>query len=452
MFEHRWLDREQFSSLASRVFKYSLATIGPVGAAGAQFILSLQMLHTLTPREFGSFSFLLVALQFSCGIWSALFCSPLPAVVTTKTDAEKLEMLRCLFSANAAGAAIASLLFALLGLSLGLPTWGIVLFALYAAATLLRWFARQHAYLVGNMPRTVLSDTLYSVCLFSGIALIRFLNLESLDAPCAILFGSTAFSLAPFGVRYLAQQFMEISPRYLLPYGAIWRGYSSWSLVGVVSTEATANAHAYLVTSFFGPSAFAPLSASSLLIRPVGIAMMALTDFERPALAQQIQSEEIGLITRSLRIFRFTLIVAWVATAIAASMLTIYAPTLIFPARYSADHLPAVAAIWMIIAALRLLRTPESALLQAAGLFRPLAMASVISSGVSVGLVATLLAIGGPLWSLVGIVIGEASCTLWVHRQTYFWRKSTMGSEVATAPYLLAPASARLQTRDQIGS
>ncbi len=178
MFEHRWLDREQFSSLASRVFKYSLATIGPVGAAGAQFILSLQMLHTLTPREFGSFSFLLVALQFSCGIWSALFCSPLPAVVTTKTDAEKLEMLRCLFSANAAGAAIASLLFALLGLSLGLPTWGIVLFALYAAATLLRWFARQHAYLVGNMPRTVLSDTLYSVCLFSGIALIRFLNLR----------------------------------------------------------------------------------------------------------------------------------------------------------------------------------------------------------------------------------------------------------------------------------
>ena len=65
----------------SRLSRYALATIGPVGSAGAQFALSLVMLQRLDLGAFGAFSLLLVACQFSWGIWSALFCAPLPVLL-----------------------------------------------------------------------------------------------------------------------------------------------------------------------------------------------------------------------------------------------------------------------------------------------------------------------------------------------------------------------------------
>jgi hypothetical protein len=53
-----------------RVQHYSLATVGPVGSAGAQFALSLVLLRRLDPEAFGGFSFLLRAAQrrAACGI------------------------------------------------------------------------------------------------------------------------------------------------------------------------------------------------------------------------------------------------------------------------------------------------------------------------------------------------------------------------------------------------
>ena len=159
---------------------------------------------------------------------------------------------------------------------------------------------------------------------------------------------------------------------------------SSWSLTEVVTTEATVNAHAYLVTFFFGPAAFAPVAASALIIRPIGVVMNAVTDFERPDLARQIDDSRLGGVMRSIRAFRVVLIAAWVATAIAAAGLMTYAPGLIFPSHYHSAYLAIGAALWMAVAGIRLLRTPEGTLLQAAGAFRSLAYASIGSSVVSV--------------------------------------------------------------------
>ena len=60
-------------SLAGDLGRYTLVTIGPVGAAVSQFALSLVLLRFVDPATFGTFSFLLTASQFSLGISSALF-------------------------------------------------------------------------------------------------------------------------------------------------------------------------------------------------------------------------------------------------------------------------------------------------------------------------------------------------------------------------------------------
>ncbi len=59
------------------------------------------MLRVLSPAEFGVFTFLLVAAQFSWGIWSALFCAPLPVLLLETSIAEQrigINVLGCINS------------------------------------------------------------------------------------------------------------------------------------------------------------------------------------------------------------------------------------------------------------------------------------------------------------------------------------------------------------------
>lgn len=80
---------------------------------------------------------------------------------------------------------------------------------------------------------------------------------------------------------------------------------------------------------------------------------------------------------------------------------------LLFPRQYKLQLLAIGAALWMLIALVRLWRTPISTLMQAAGAFRPLAIASVNSAIVSVVAVIALLLMKGTIWSLVGVLSGE---------------------------------------------
>jgi len=412
--------------------RYGIAAIGPIGAAGSQFLLMLQLLHMLEPAQFGAFSFLLVTSNFSNGVWSALFCAPLPVVAATGSDETRAEMMRSLFTTNLLVAAAAFLLFWALGWALAVPTAAAFLFAGYAAVALLRWFARSHAYLGGKQLRTTASDLTYSLLLFCGVVLIQFVKPTSLMLPAAVLCACVVCGLLPFGLAYLQRQFLDLSLRDVPRYGEVWRKHSGWSLLGVVTTEATANAHAYLVTLFLGPAAFAPLSASALPIRPISVVTNALTDFERPQMARQMNSGRVDLARRGVTLFRLALMAMWAMTAAAAWVLLAYAPHLVFPPRYDWTAIAIGTALWMAVALVRLLRQPDSVLLQAAGMFRPLAFASAASCGVSVVAVAGLLLLSGPLCSIAGILLGELVCAMMIWRQARRWLASP---EAAPAPF-----------------
>lgn len=407
---------------AGQVWRYGLATLGPVSTAAAQFLLSLQLLHVLTPEAFGSFSFLLLTSQFSFGIWSALFCAPLPIVLSGGEPGSRQRTARCLFSTSLALSIVAFFAFWTIGAGLGTEGHGALLFAAYAALFLLRWFARAYAYFVGGLMRPMMSDIAYSAILLVGMVLIHLLETRNTDLPYAILLAGAVVGLLPFGRDYLARQFVHVSPRDLPAYSGIWRHHSGWSLTGVVTTEATANAHAYIVTLIVGPAAFAVVAASGLLIRPVTVAMNALTEFERPRMARQIAQSQFDLAGHGVRLFRYVLIAGWLVSSLGAVGLFIVAPRLLFPGSYALSDIILGSALWMAVALVRLLRTPDSVLLQAAGMFRPLAFASIWSAGVSVAAVAVMLLAGGPIWSIAGILIGEAVFAVFIWRAAWRWR------------------------------
>ena len=410
--------------LAARPVRYALAAIGPIGSSATQFVLSLVMLRLLAPGAFGTFTFLLVASQLSWGMWSALFCAPLPVFLARGEPAEQAAGEATLLASNLTGAALTLPLFALMAVALGLHPAAVACFAGYGALALLRWFGRAYAYVHERPLRTMSSDIVYSVSVLVGLAAgVLFLGWEPQTACYAALLIGAAAGLLPFGASYFRIQFARLDLVALRRYGLIWRRHARWALLGIVTTEATANAHVYLITLLNGPTAFAPIAASALLMRPVNVAQNALADFERPQMARLIGERRTADLARSVRVFRLALGTGWIATALVAAALFLTAPRLLFPKAYDLHFLAVATALWVVFAALRLIQTPDSTMLQAAGEFRPLAMASVWSSIATVGSMLLLILSAGILWSLVGLIAGAAMFLFWTHRYAHRWRQ-----------------------------
>lgn len=415
----------EFSQDARKLLSYSVAMLGPVASAGVQFALSLVLLRRLETDAFGRFSFLLIASQFSWGIWGALFCAPLPVVMASAQSPQRDARMTSLFATNYAGACGALIVFFVVGRAMQLGWAAAAFFAAFSSLSLMRWFARTYAYATGRQSRAAASDLIYSGTLALAVPLIALRGDPTLNLTWGIFFLAVSAGFCAFDGDFLKSQFRKIELVSVRQYGEIWRMHARWSLLGVFSTEATANSHAYIVTLFGGTAAFAPLAASALLVRPVTVAMNALTEFERSRMAHQLSAGKIDRALASASFFRWALVAVWVATAAATVLLMRFRPGLVFPARYSLNFLSIGAALWMVVAAVRLLRMPESCLLQAAGEFRPLAFASVWSSGVSVIAVSVIMFAGGPLWSIIGVFIGEGVFAAWIWRQTRQWLRQT---------------------------
>jgi hypothetical protein len=272
--------------------------------------------------------------------------------------------------------------------------------------------------------RTTLSDLTYAITLLCTVGTLAALKIGSLEMSFAAMLVSVLLGLLPFGRRYLRRQLLSPDIRAVRQYLDIWREHSGWSFLGVVTTEATVNAHVYIVTLIAGPAAYAPIAATALMIRPIGVAQNALAEFERANMARELGANRLGAALRAVILFRLCLVAAWIGTTMAVFAMFLLAPHLVFPERYSLSVLMTGVALWLLVSGMRLIRAPESTLLQAAGQFRPLAHASLVSCGVSVGGVAMLLFLVGPLWSICGIVAGEAVFTTMAWRQAHRWRRA----------------------------
>lgn len=411
----------------SQLSRYGIATFGPIAVAATQFLLSLVMLRVLTPADFGTFSFLLVVSQLVMGLSNALFCAPIAVLILRGDEAQRQQMARSLFAMNLIFTAATFVAIGVLAMVIGSSVLEAVVFAAFSAATMLRWFGRAHSYAMSRQLRSTASDVVSAGALaLAMFAILLEGNATSVSGYLALLL-SAALGILPLGRDFLLQQFRWPSGSELSCYRGIWQEHSGWSLLGVVTTEATGNAHAYVVTLASGAGAFAAIAASALLIRPLTVVMNALTEFERPRIARYISQRLDAEAERAVSFFRYILMAAWLLVVVAAALLLYYAPWLVFPREYDLAFVSQGVVLWMLIAGVRMARTPESVLLQSAGMFRTLARMSVISAAVSMIAVPVLVFSVGALWSVVGILLGEIAfaIALWHGRRR--WREQSHG-------------------------
>lgn len=406
--------------------RYGVAFSGPAATAGANFLLSLVLLRVMTTDIFGHFSFMLVLSQFALGIWSALFSAALPVIMADRNATEGEARLATLFSANLLSMAIAVPLFVAIASALDLPAAVGVTFSLFAALLLLRQFARTHAYAGGRAVRVMLSDLCYCFIVLAGLPVLLWGGYAPGTTAAVVLALAALVALMLFGRSYLTRQFAPLPHHFLFRYREIWKQHSGWSMLGVLTTEATMNSHAYIVTFFSGPAAFAVLAASSLLTRPVSVVTGALGEYERAQMAVQIARRDSHGLARALWRFRLAMVAVWLGTAVLLAIVLFGVPRLVFPSKYPLQTLIIGSVIWMIVALVRVLRAPESAMMQGAGEFRPLAYASVYSAIFSVGGVALLLSFAEPVWSILGIMLGELVYGICLWPKARAWRRRVM--------------------------
>lgn len=434
----------RLSLLLPRARRYAIAFAGPAATSGVQFVQSLVLLRLLSADMFGHFAFFVILTQFLLGVWSALFCAALPVIMAEGDTGQGRERLAAMFAANLVAAIPVVPLFVLIARSMNLPVAASMLFALFAAISMVRSFGRAYCYAVGRQARVMASDLAYSIVILAGLPCLALLGGQVIVTAAGLLALGALVGMAPLGGDYLHRQFVAVSPRALRRYGELWRMHSGWSLLGVLTTEATLNSHAYIVTLLAGAKAFAVLAASALLTRPVSVVLTSLGEYERAHMATEIAQGDAAMLGHSLRFFRGVMALIWLGTAALLAAILTVAPRLVFPAHYPVSTLAIGSALWMAVMLVRALRGPESAMMQGAGQFRPLAFASVYSALFSVGGVTAILMLVDPLWSIAGILLGEAVYTLCLLPVAGRWRRTHMAPAPMVGQAAMPDAGARV--------
>ena len=401
--------------------RYGLSAGGPVITSAAHFITSMILLHALAPADFGLFAFLLIVVPFSLSLSGSLVAAPFVSGLrrTGRVDAAslathlKINLVLSAAAAAAVGAAVAVS---------GADAATSLLFGLYGGVMVLRAFGRSYAYVLDRPARVLASDMSYGASLVLGLAALMAFGALTMVHAAAVLLGASLLGFAGLGRPHLMRQLRPGGAGGLRNYAGSWRELARWAMLGVILTEFTANAHAYVVTFIAGPKAFALLALGALVMRPASLVLSALPDIERPRMAKKIGMNDIAGAFRTMREFRYAATAVWLATLALAAAILCWFPDLLLKKGYDETQVLMVVALWGVILAVRTLRTPESVLLQAAGEFRALAGVSLWSSLTAVTLTLALLLAFGPIAALGGILAGDLVMTVRIHALTARWK------------------------------
>jgi O-antigen/teichoic acid export membrane protein len=376
--------------------RYALAVLAPASVSAAHFVIQLLMLGSLSPAEFGSFAFLLIIVQFGFGLSNALVSTPYMVNVAHGDPSDTAH--RTFFTVNALFAVLFGISVTLAGLAIATGPWCYV-FGAFGGLAMIRWFGRAYSYAHLKPRAAAISDIVYASFLIA-----------------------TAVSCLCLGLGFLRAQLYNLRIGSLPAYRKVWLGQARWTLLGVVTTESTANVHSYLVTLLAGPAAFAPMSAGALLVRPVLLSMSSLSQLEAPVLARAIASGDFLAADRTCRTFHAILLGIWAMTGLLAGAILLFIPSLIIKPNYAAADIITALALFMIITLAQIWQVPNASALQAANEFKDLSTVSVVSCAFSIAGVLGCLLVFPPVYSLAGIALGQCVMAGLTARLTGRWR------------------------------
>lgn len=405
--------------LAQLFGRFGLASLSSAVVSVSHLAVQLFSIHHLGTAAIGTLAFLLVIIQFGYSLSNALVSTPYTIAVNQDDPAEG-STFDFFFPVNL-----------LLALSQGLICAGVAwvtaslaaaaMFGLAGTLSLIRWFGRSNAYAHHAPARAARSDLAYAGTIVAGLLVATRLGAD-LTGIGAMLVTASLAGLLPFGIAYLRRHWAMGPARALSDYRIVWREQSAWTLVGVLSTEATSNAHSYIVTLLAGPTAFAPVAVGMLFFRPVNVCITALTQLERPRMTRAVAQGDHDAAIRSERIFMGALVFLWAGTCAIAAIVLFAFPQLIL--KPTLDHQLVAIAVGLcaLLSLVQCVQTPMSVMTQARKAFRPLATQSLRSCGVGIVAVTLLTLAVAPIFSIAGVVLSQLVMMIGIWQLDRAWR------------------------------
>lgn len=388
-----------------------LSTAGPASVAAANFFVSVLLLQAVPAADFGLYAFAQVLVtSIGYGVSNATLGSPLMiALNRDETVAERTGESFAFVNAllSGAGALVLFLVLSALGLTPGTA-------AVFAASALLlwiRWFGRAFGYARHSPVRVMGSDIAYGAFLLVGTSAAWIAGDLDLEVAAIIQLAAAFMGLIAIGGEILGVAVLGVPSGLTAPFRKGFKRHGRHALVGLVSSEATANAHVYIVTFLLGPAAFAPLAAAALFFRPISVILHSLTQLERPALASMLKEGNRRSAWHTVSIIRATALATWAMTTLSTWVIVQWFLNSLVNEPQHAGAIVSAATLWGLIFAVQCLRGPEFALAQADGLFRPLSKTTVRAALITLPLVTLLTYTHGAVASLWGVLVGELVAT-----------------------------------------
>jgi O-antigen/teichoic acid export membrane protein len=269
-------------------------------------------------------------------------------------------------------------------------------------------FAR-HAITTATM-----SDLSYGACgtlLVGGLLCIGadFHNVTAVFCVLALANLAAIF----VALRALGKRSISFRRNIWQRYRAIWPDLV-WSLVGATTWNIQRHAMMFLVAVMAGPAAYAPVAAGIVLFSPLRPAISAVVDVFRPDFVSALADGRYRRVTATLYMVSAIIVLSCVAAGICIWLGWPLLQAHVFGAKFAGASMPLIVTLAGLSALICKTYCVPLTLLQAAGQFKPVTIATMLGGIVGLGIVSVLLATMSVAWSLAGVVAGEAACGIYL--------------------------------------
>lgn len=393
--------------------RFSLGVLGAGFSSAANLLLSLSILLSQTSETFGEFAFFVILTAFGFAIINALIGTPLSILINKEHKAQS-SLLYFIGGSLILSLSLSIIIFFSIGK--GAINQEIVLYAQASFFMLFRWSARTVCY-ANSLPKNVmLSDFIYALGIFITALFVYVVDEAKIENVLVGVVSSAVASLFFFGGKYI---YWLKSGFYIIDLNkcyASFKQYGRWSFVGVLSTEATANMHAYIISIFFGAKAFAPIAAATLLYRPISVVILSLTQMERPILSRLMMANSTEILVNRYRTYKRMIQVSFVINLITVILFFYFYPEELLSEAYHYDEFILVSFLISIVITLRVLRAYVSGLIQAAGELKLLSSVFIKSACIAFIFVPLCSFYFGVIGSIYGVIVAEISACILIYR------------------------------------
>jgi O-antigen/teichoic acid export membrane protein len=405
-----------------QIVRNLLLSLGGEGMQSSfHFILNLFLIRVLTTFDFGVFAIAFVLGGVSLNYGNALVSIPATVQIARLKSRGAADYQDVVFGSIALLIAVAIGLVVAAGLWL---TTGQPIKALAGGAFVCLWTLRNHVRTVifarRIMPAATFSDFSYSLSGIVFVALLLWLRQGSPQVT-DVLWALAAANAVAITVAFRA---LGVRPRVSFR-ASVWQRYRTirsdvgWSLLGAATWSVQSQALLFLVAAIAGPAAYAPIAAGMVLFSPLRPAIAALINVFRPEFAAALAEGKLG----RLRLMMYSLCAIIVLSCLTAGGVVWlgwpYLEAHIFGGKFAQAAMPLIVGLSGLSAIIYFTYYVPLALIQAAGQFKPVALATTFGGAIGLASVSVLLSVTSVAWSLAGMVAGEAACGiyLWIAAQ-----------------------------------